>query len=758
MRQLPWILLAIAGCRGGDKGDSPAVDSEQETPWPDPPAPQLDTAVDAATWSLSEDLRKEATDLSPGPLAFQSDIDGYIYALQKDGASVWTMNNAYVHPGGTWCLDGTGEDCTGGDLWEAGRIYPGKPAAAMCADIAGGRLFLVQDGSPKIEIADLRPEGEDARTYLKIYSIIKLDDTLFEDWTWNGPCAYLPKDDALVLTSPSTGRFAVIGTASGLLKASGELDIAPSHLAALGDGGLMIFDDPAGNVVVATTADLAIRRSFAIGGTIHDLAVDDDHDRVWVASDAGAFCINLSEEDGPFSIPVEGTPVRVAPERRTGLAYVISQQDGVDRVSLVRGEAVMDSEVLPGSFLSLATPSILGDLPVFWTDDADTVQMSVYAANPEPLDQRPPLHTFLLTAIEKPFDDDLDMPCEDDSGGDSVDRMINIIEANAAVLDSLDIPIALAITANFAEVAERCGRTDVFDYLDGLGFELGVMVHNKPEYNCVRPGTPDVEADTCEANSPFACDPERTECLFPGDPGYCDYGDYDCYIAYMDARNVVIDRNLPGGGMFVLGADRHNMWGWDWLRGYSEMDRADGTEGFDVALFAHAWAYTGEVTYDDPRGKNPAPWHPSEATESWAPGDADHWEVGSAFSTVRYLPGMNTAVTKLSEVTSSGLFMLDFLATGTAYSNDASDYDVLTQLLRGAVRYRTGRAPNTWYFHIHELSEVNLADASGAELPAADWLRTWVATVPQTYVDRGELVWATPSEIRAAYPLDTVAE
>ena len=136
---------------------------------------------------------------------------------------------------------------------------------------------------------------------------------------------------------------------------------------------------------------------------------------------------------------------------------------------------------------------------------------------------------------------------------------------------------------------------------------LGYLVHRKPTYHCTDVSSP-TGADVCSRFDDNYCSPETEDCSFPGSLDYCGLGDQECYQLYIDEMSVYTESLFGIKPAFVVGADRHGIWGWDWLAGYQSMLHRDGTRGYDTAGFAHIWSYPDQVTFSDTRGKNDGPW------------------------------------------------------------------------------------------------------------------------------------------------------
>ena len=707
------------------------------------------------TWTLERVAEGELTGLVDAEAALVAPGTGWTYILDADGETIWNVTNGYVAPEGDYCLGGTGDDCLDGTAWTSGRVVPANRASAMCLDDAGGRLFVVQGTVSKLEVVDVAFEGPVAYSWNRATSLAKVPASLAAEGDWSGPCAVRASDGALAISSRDLKRVALLDPTSDptiweLRTQSGDLGPV-DRLEALDSGAFVAVDLDGGVVKLLSADDLSSTVSVALPGTALDVAVEPATGRVWVAlAEAGVVVDLLDEAPEVASVALSGVPGAVAADPSTGLAVVAAEgAAGGWTLQLTDGVEVLARAELDGPVQAIARPAATGDLVVLQHGEAGST-FAVYDPVSDPPPDLPPLYAFLFSSIEEPFDVDIDKPCEGE-GSESFAHQADLIEANAGILAGLGVPVAVGVTSNFVVTADRCGRMDLIETLQGYGFELGAMVHKKPGYNCTDVEVDGLVADTCARSSPFWCDPTRSSCTFPGDEGYCGTGDWECYLAYQNRYLPELDAAL-GGAAFVMGADRHGMWGWDWARMYREVDRADGTTGFDVTLFAHDWAYADEVSYDDARGKNPAPWRLEDGVGAWALLNAETWTVDSAFSDLLYLPGLNTSTAKLWDWHHSGLFLVDYFDLDSSLTYSEGDFGVLTASLRGSLNARTAFEPNTWYFHIHDMSLANLTDGAGGEGAGAEALGAWLLTAPATAEADGLLVWRLPSEIRATFP------
>jgi len=735
-----------------------------------PPETGLDTSVPEetdteqlpVTYALTIVAEGEVAEAEAPRQALTISANGYSYALDESAEFVRYLTDAYVHPTGDYCVnpDQQGE-CAGGTDWTSGRIRSLNPTSHMCVDELYGRLFLVKDDLSKVEEVDVSFEGEQAYTFNRPNQTHTLELAEADPAVFDGPCAYLPNTDELLFSAPDSGWLASFdmeaeeGEETVTLYAQTGLE--PSRIYLLDGGVELVMDDANSNsIAVVDAADFSVSRSLEMGSEVHDFALDSQRGVVYVARGglgAARVDLNLPGDLVAEPIEVDGVVEQVVVDPTTGTALFASEHVGSWSVTLVEELEVDHALMLDEDLLMLSEPGSMGDFVLWMQRASGEIGYDVYDAIPDIPPDLPPLHVFLASAVEQPFS--LEIECEADEG-DSVSKILDYIRCNAAVLQDLEVPMSMGLVYNFAVVTEECGLTTMPQELqDSYGFEVGTMVHDKPGYNCTDKEVEGVEPDACVSSDPDYCNPERpnASCTWPDDPDYCDRGDWDCYKAFIDEHNVVADAIIPGGGAFISSADRHGMWDWDWVRAYQEMARADGgNDGYDVTLMAQAWASSSEVEYDDPRGKNPAPWRAADSVQAWYLEYYDDWTVDSAFSDLLYLPGLTVSTIKLGEWHQTGLFMNDFLDhyEGTiTYSEQ--DFEVLHQYLRRALNHRTVTGPNVWYFHVHDIGQMNLAAADCEELDGADLLREFVPMVKETYESPGYIEWMTPSEIRAAY-------
>ncbi len=702
-------------------------------------------------------------------LAFVSPLTGVVLALDEARTTFRYLLDTYVHPTGDYCAGGTIDEngvCRGGITWTSGRIASSVATLNACADPASGALYLLKAGGDKLEVIDISMEGDDPYSYLRALTAVKLPIAIAQAVNWTGPCAYLPDDDVLLLSSPAQSALAKLslGEMPSVLRTE-VLGFVPGKLAVVGDQ-LFVQDVSNDRVVRMGTAELAVLGAWQAPAAILDVAFATGSGDAWVAmGQAGVAQVTFDAQHVATAAltPILGNVRELVADPVRGLAWGVVEADGVESVALFQAGEVRATYAIEGKVLRLAEPSATGDVPVFWSAlDSTAVQFTILAPV-EDVQALDPLRIFLFTTIEEPSDINMALPCAGD--GLSFEDELTLVRYNARVLAGYGIPVAMAITDNFAEKAELCGQTAIYQELTDHGFELGAMLHNRPCYNCSAGGAP-YNPDLCTPEDPNYIAASSGAACFPDDPEYCDLGDWDCYLAFLGPRVDVADRNIPGGASFIVGGDRHGMWKYDWLRLYRTVDRPTlGISGFDLTLFAGAWAYNG-IDFDDPRGKNPSPWRVEGRAAAWHPADIDHWDQDNPNSNLLYLPGVNSATVKLAEQQSSGLYMLDFfeVASDVAYRQD--DFEMQWQLLRSAVANRKPGSLNTWYFHIHDTGTLNLRDGVDApvtadpdgdgpepEVAAEALLQDFITRVNDRYVATGAVEWAYPSGVRALDPV-----
>lgn len=715
-------------------------------------------------YELSPVVNGRISDGLDPTLALTVSANGYTYLMVRNGDGIRYLTDAYVHPVGNYCLGGGIEpDCAGGISWTSGRINTsGHPNSAWCVDEAGGRLFLIKAGVTEAVEVDVSFEGDSAYSFNHGTTLYTPAFPDVGDAVFDGPCAYLPGTGELLFTAPESGWLYTLDLEAHLATKGTQIpDLMPSKVFPLPSSDLVMDDTQTGSILLLSGEDLTVIDSLIMDGGILDFAVDAERGFVWVAQgEAGASRITLG--NGPLEatpLPIEGDirQVVVDPTTGTSLFARLEDEDQQDwSAVLMNGLEEADTETLPAPLLLLTPPGTMGDFTIWLENDSedDSADFVVYDAVPDRAPNLPPLLIYMISSVEQPLVPGL--ACEGEIEN-SVAGIQQIIRMNAEVLDDLDIPITVGLVYNYAQASTECGMTDMPGVLqDTYGFELGHMVHNDPCFNCTDKTVDGTTPELCLAADANYCDPDWVdwECCFPDHEDYCAPADWDCYKTFVDEHNVVVDGFIPGGAAFATGADRHEMWDWDWVRGYQEMERADGTfDGYDVTFMGHSWAYGGVIDSNDPRSKHPAPWRTADAVQAWTPDDHNSWTEDCESSDLLYLPGLPTSTVKLAEWHNSGLFMVDYLSLGQTPTYSESDFMVLHQLLRRSINYRQPTGPNVWYFHVHDLGRYSLTEPDGTELEsAAGPLKAFVAMVKDVYVAGGYVEFVGPTDIRSEYP------
>lgn len=754
------LSTLLSGCRHA----APTDDAEPL----DSGAPDVVTEVNYTPEIVASGVMDGQTAVVDG---FVNPLTGDTYVLDAGGTMLRYLLDTYIYPAGDYCVGGTLDEegiCRGeGVVWTSGRIESPNQTLNMCLDAVHGELYLIKAGGQNVEIVDVDKAGADPYTYQRAERNPKFPLAIAEAVNWTGPCDYDPANDTLLITSGPQLALAQLSVGESLeLIKNVPLGFAAGALAVV-DTRIVLWDTTGNRVVLLDESTFQEVASWTAPVPILDMAIERGTGNAWVAlGDSGLAHVRFDAGDYPIAdtVPTAGAATQVVADPDRGLAWALIRGATGDEVALAQGSTVRGSTPIAGTILGFAAPSHTGDLSVFYTPEGGGSTAYTVLAPVEDVQTLEPVHIFLFTTIEEPSDINMAAPCT--GSGTTFEAELTLVRNNAAVLATLGVPIAMAITDNFAQKAEECGETGIYQELVDYGFELGAMLHNRPCYNCSTGGSfnpdycPPTDANYIASTSGAAC--------FPDDPEYCAIGDWDCYYAFLAERVDIADRNIPGGASFIVGGDRHGMWKYDWIRLYREVERPTiGLTGFDTTLFAGTWAYN-VIDYDDPRGKNPAPWHIDRRAPAWHLADINAWDQDSPTSELLYLSGNNSATVKVAEQQQSGLYMLDFFDVATQVAYRPDDFEVQYQWLRSAVSNRKPGAINTWYFHIHDTGTLNLRDANnlpvstdmdgeGGEEPidAEVMLADFVTRVNTRYDGTGAVKWSYPSEIRA---LDTTRE
>ena len=757
-----FLLLNLApGCRHGAPVEEPPPD--------DTGTPEVVTNINYSPEIVATGVMDGQTGVVDGLV---NPLTGDTFVLDAGGTMIRYLLDTYIYPAGDYCVGGTLDEegiCRGEEavVWTSGRIESSNQTMNLCLDAVHGELYLIKAGGQNVEIVDADRAGPEPYTYLRAERNPKFPLAIAEAVNWTGPCDYDPANDTLLITSAPQLAMAQLSVGESLeLIKTVPLGFAPGAVAVVGDR-IILWDSTGNRVVQLNETTFQEVASWTSPSPIVDVAIERGTGNAWVALGAqGLAHVSFDAGDYPVAdaVATAGEAVNVVADPERGIAWALVRGPEGDSVALAQGSTVRGVQPFEGTILGMAAPSHTGDVSVFYTPAAGGATAYTVLGPVEDAQTLEPVHIFLFTTIEEPSDVNMAAPCT--GSGTTFESELTLVRNNAAVLATLGIPIAMAITDNFAEKAEECGETGIYQELVDYGFELGAMLHNRPCYNCSTGGS--FNPDYCPPTDPNYIASSSGAACFPDDPEYCAIGDWECYYAFLADRVDIADRNIPGGASFIVGGDRHGMWKYDWIRLYREVERPTiGLTGFDTTLFAGTWAYN-VIDYDDPRGKNPAPWHVDRRAPAWHLADINAWDQDSPTSDLLYLSGNNSATVKVAEQQQSGLYMLDFFDVATQVAYRPDDFEVQYQWLRSAVSNRKPGAINTWYFHIHDTGTLNLRDANnlqvttdidgeGGEEPMAAeiMLSDFVTRVNTRYGGTGAVKWSYPSEIRA---LDNAGE
>jgi hypothetical protein len=454
-----------------------------------------------------------------------------------------------------------------------------------------------------------------------------------------------------------------------------------------------------------------------------ELLVDDatdiacSGDVAWIAREG-----QLERRDGGPGLVVPVGVDQLEVDARTGLVMALVGEE----LQLIGPLGVLARASLGDDVVSrvLVPPGGVGDAVL-----VDGTQLSVFGlTRVEPT--RPPLDVFVMTTLEQPFAD-ADKPCTEADGPDPFSVYLERLRANIASLGSLDVPVAVGVTWEFAAKADDCGEIGILDELADAGFELGLMIHDRPCFSCTDGAVAGETPAECAPSNPDYAPAESPTACWPSNPEYCARGDDQCWLDVLSERALRVDQWIEGGAAFVHGADRHALWDWDWASGYRNLPRADGSVGYDTTLFAAQWVYDDVVNPQDPRGKEPAPRDPELLGTTWYVGSAQDWDRDSAFSNLLYLPGSSIATLRLWEKDRSGLTLVHLAQEELGTAFDRRDLDVLTGRMRQAAGHRRDGRSGAFNFHLRDLTTWLLDDPVADESALAtlvDWREDLDAT------------------------------
>jgi hypothetical protein len=727
---MTWLLLIWAcGPTGGEERPDTG-DIEVEKAWSLDPVHVVSSRIEGSQGVLE---------------SFRSVANDWAYLLDPSGEAIHTVTGANVQPRGSYCVggEGEGEDCTG-VLRNPGYISTNLTLHA-CLDALEHRIALVQDKG-RVELVGGSSSTEHWRHENSVYEVWQPPPDAVAGLV--GPCFWT---DGQLWLSGGGYLVAVEGDEQGYLWVQSHVVSAGfRQLEPLGNERVVGWGVD-GRAYIVNLSDGALEELPTGDAVIQDLVVDRTRRRLWIADSVNRQLMrfDLVEEKlvAAGAWPTRDLVTELVVDEPTGaLGTLEIDESGRSWLGLYAEHGLQDRAALEGQALSLVPPAGLRQLAVVSRLGDGELAWQVWAIGP-PEDPRPPLGVFAITTLEEPFLN-TDMPCaaaaEDEVG---FAELVETLRLNIATLDSVRIPVAVGVTWEFVSKAVECGEEGVLDEMNQFDFELGHMVHSRPCFNCTDGEVEGLFVVECGPSSPHYLLADDSTACWPDHTDYCELGDTDCWAALVGQRALEVDEVLPGGAAFIFGADRHGLWGWDWVSGYRNFERADGSQGYPLSLFAGRWAYPEIGSFDDPRGKEPAPLLAEDIGKPWFISDLDSWGLDSAFSDLLYLPGHSVALIKVGEHQATGLHLLHLANSELSIGLDRTDMHTISGLLHQAVAHRDEKASGSWYLHIRDLSSWRLDEPGDDGLSAMAHLSRWKAEVEETF-DANQIQWMLPSEIR----------
>ncbi len=734
---IPALLpLLLAGC-GGDRDDEAAcLSAPADSDW---------TAVEIAP------LGERYQGLGAPRRVFRSAGSDNIYLQGEVRSRLSYLKPTWLQPEGEYCLASSQspEDCTEGALFTPGRIDVSAGGAA-CLDNLTHMLMVVQGNG---------------------YRVAAISTTR-RDMTWAsynrsavGRAPALGEGDSLGDACASRGgRLALAG--EGQLVVFDE-EMQPeerlalrqplSELHWLGDTGRLLGLSGNGSVWLI---DPAAERSAILAppDSTARLVLDEEGLRAFLLSPDGALVelrFDAQGLAGMRAVPL-CAPVRDAAwdERHQALQAWVRTEEGHE-VWLVQGEEVLFRQPLDEEPLVLVPPGRTGEIGLLFAaepaEDGSEQQRARVWQLRDPATERAPMSMFVVTTLEQPFTN-ADMACTPaQDPRTNFQDYVEQLQANIPELASLEIPVAVGVTWEFLTKARECGLDGVLDELHEAGFTLGTMIHDAPCYSCTDQVVPGEAPEHCTEVHEDYRSPDDADACWPSNPNYCSRGDQACWEAFVGGKALDVDAALPGGSRFIFGADRHRLWGFEYIaHGYRRFPRADGSQGYDITFFQGSWIYPEITSTEDPRGKDSAPADPALLGTTWYLADVASWEEDSAFSELLYMPGSTVALSRLYDMELSDMsqgHVTDELSPITVTEEDARTVEAWLDRAMG----RRGPRPGTFYFHLADLTGYSL-------LPQGQVHRTdQVALLAEMFAridarygpsGSGELVFAGPLEVR----------
>ncbi len=745
-------------CTGGD-GDGGADDSGGES-------------ITAEAWTLTEvPVPTESLDgVRAAERVFRASGNDFAYIVNGDGSETHMLTQAWIQPEGDYCIgDPAGNPQTYSACtytkWTAGRVMT-TASPSVCLDDVQDQLLLVKEGGQRIELVGTSRDSPAWNTYNRVYRNVTVDKD--DSDRPEGPCA--ARDGRLALsTSTEILLMDTSSTAWGITRRV-SYDGGLLDLQWLGDSKWLLAHGKDGSVwaIDSETGDKA--GNLAPAGDAAVMAVDHEREAVWIARGGDGRLVRI-----PLTVNGAGTPRIVgmcgavqdlAVDYQTGAVHALTECAGSPsgwQLVVASKDGVHAIQHLDDTPLALIPPGWMGQLGVIVQTQAtrDTAGAEIPSENvplawhiTRPSDERPPLNVYIITTLEQPFTNATMACTADQNPTTNFQNYLDQLRENIAPLASLDIPVAVGVTWEFASKATECEAgtgQDILQELADAGFVLGQMIHDKPCYSCTDGTVPNEYPDSCPPSSDDYSSPTSAGACWPSNENYCARGDQDCWFDWVNDKQLELDNWIPGGAQFIFGADRHRLWDWEYIAGgYRIFDRADGSTGYDLSLFQGNWVYPEITDPEDPRAKDPAPWHPELLGSTWMPADVDSWEQDSVFSQLIYMPGNSVAASRLYDWQVTDMALVTLFEEISPMIAEDNDFDVLTGLIGQSLAHRTDR-PATFYWHLSDLTGYPLVPDEGDDrYNYVDGVGAWKAQVDAVYGPDGlNLVqWAGPLDVR----------
>jgi len=643
-----------------------------------------------------------------------------VYSLNADGESIQYLGPSWTWPEGDFCLDGLGtdtpEDCTRGVHFTPGRIALPESWAAACLDDVDDQILLVKPGGSAVGMVGTSRDSETWKSWNRPWArhlVARDTGDKFDQAcaSRGGDHVALSSADGVALLDTTDPAWQ-IGTRISL---TGGL----SQMSWLADQRWLVGAQRDGSVWAIDTQDTARATQLVPPGSASVLAVDADRGVLWVARGSEGRLLRLVKDEQGFHLAQSwslcGRIHELAVDSRTGAIHALADcPDAPSGTELL----VMDEQGLRAAqpldepAIALVPPGAMGQLAALvQAPDGSTAVRAWYVQDPQ--DERPPLSMFIVSTLEQPFTD-ANMACTaSEDPADNFTAYVDQLRANIAPLRSTGLPVAFGVTWEFGTKARQCGLDGVLGELVDAGFTLGVMVHDKPCYSCTDGDVLGEVPASCSPTSRDYASPDSEGACWPSNPDYCAPDDQACWTAWTGQRALDVDTWIPGGAHFIFGADRHRLWGYEYIaHGYRIFPRADGSTGYDLSLFQGDWVYPQITDEEDPRAKDPAPWHPELLGHSWFPASSDDWEADSAFSNLLYLPGNSIALSRQDEAERSDLTLVQLTDQVSPLTTTQDDADSLFAAVLRPAAHR-GDRPGTFSFHLADLTGYALVPTTG---------------------------------------------